>query len=138
MNCLKCCGMINQLPEGKTYICSNCGRLYSEKEIRDIKDAEMIEQDMEVWRKAKGWDNTENSPSTTCINNIPKTIYAVGRIGRNEVQTFYYKYFEHKEYAERELRLIASSYCKENVKWNKYGGFHALNDYWSITELLLN
>ncbi len=66
-----------------------------------------------------------------------KKIYAVGRIGKKETQTSFYKFFEHKEDAEKELKEIAKSYCKEDVKWNKHGDLLALNDYWSITELLL-
>ena len=66
-----------------------------------------------------------------------KKIYAVGRIGKQETQTSFYKFFEHKEDAEKELKEIAKSYCKEDVKWNKHGDLLALNDYWNITEFPL-
>ena len=66
-----------------------------------------------------------------------KKFYAVGRIGKKETQTSFYKFFEHKEDAENELKEIAKTYGKEDVKWNKYGDLLALNDCWSITELLM-
>jgi len=68
---------------------------------------------------------------------MTKKIYALGRIGKEETQTTFYKYFEHKEDAEKELREIAKTYCPEVVRWNKSGDLLALNDFWSITEFPL-
>lgn len=66
-----------------------------------------------------------------------KKIYALGRIEKTESKTTFYKYFEHKEDAKKELNEIAKTYCPEVIHWNKGGDLLALNDYWYIEELPL-
>lgn len=42
--------IINEIGE---YICPKCLRLYTKEEIEDIKDGEMIDEDMEIYNRCK-------------------------------------------------------------------------------------
>ena len=49
MNCMKCGGVI--VEDNGLFYCIDCAEIYDKEEVQNIKDAEMIEADMEVWRK---------------------------------------------------------------------------------------
>ena len=53
MKCPKCNKTLMRLRDGE-YICSpDCKSVYSEKELQGILDAEMIEEDTEIWKETK-------------------------------------------------------------------------------------
>ena len=64
-----------------------------------MKDIEMLDEDMKIWRETRTWEKVKENK-----NMSEKKIYAVGRIGKKETQTSFYKFFEHKEDAEKELK----------------------------------
>ena len=64
-----------------------------------------------------------------------KTIYVITKYMKEGDQV-YYKYFEHKEKAENELKEIAKTYT--DVKWNRYGDLIACNDHWTIKEITVH
>ena len=66
-----------------------------------------------------------------------KKIYAIGRLGKEETKTTFYKYFEYKEDAEKELNEIAKTYYEEDIKSKTHQDLHTLNEYWYIKEFSL-
>ena len=57
---MKCqyCGkdLINLESEKNAMMCPKCSIIYHEKELERMKDAEMLEEDMKIWRKIKKLD----------------------------------------------------------------------------------
>ena len=53
MKCSKCNKTLIRLNDG-SYICApECNSVYSENELQIIRDAQMIEEDTEVWKDVK-------------------------------------------------------------------------------------
>ena len=63
-----------------------------------------------------------------------KKIYAIIKITEH-YDHIYFKFFEHKEDAENDLKELAKTYS--DVKWNKYGDLMAFPDHWTIKEINL-
>lgn len=41
--------------EKSSYVCPKCSRIYHEDEIQKMKDIEMLDEDMEIWRETRTW-----------------------------------------------------------------------------------
>ena len=57
-NKMKCpkCGTVLQETENGEYICTpSCGMIYSEEDLKDIQNIEMLEEDMKIWKKVKNF-----------------------------------------------------------------------------------
>ena len=53
MKCPKCGKELLKLENGK-YICTpDCKMSYSEKELKDIQDIKMLNEDLEIWKEAQ-------------------------------------------------------------------------------------
>jgi len=53
MKCPKC-GTVLQETENGEYVCKpSCGMIYSEKELKDIQDIEVLKEDMKIKKEVK-------------------------------------------------------------------------------------
>ena len=51
MKCVECGQQLFDIDNVK--VCSYCKKTYTEKEIQDIKDVEMLKEDLEIWKKVQ-------------------------------------------------------------------------------------
>ena len=54
---MKCPNCKNELISLETekggYVCPKCSSVYHEEDVRKIKEAELIEKDMEIWKETR-------------------------------------------------------------------------------------